>query len=1099
MPTAATCALIWSSERNTYELRHQDSISSISPHSLQAEDGHQFIQLVDGSSFAFQGKHGRLTLRKESRPHGEGYWYAYRNHGRKTLKKYAGRTADLTIARLEEIAEALNASNCSSTDERSRLNEGDIPSVPSSASRQHVQSSPLLAPKLCLPRLHASLVSLVPRERLLTRLDAGLECRLTLLSAPAGFGKTTLVSQWIAHRSIHRSNQGQLPTVAWVSLDAGDNDPIRFWHYVITACQAFHADLGKSALAQLHTVQQLTFEPAPLEASLTLFFNELSQLPNKVILVLEDYHVITSPPIHETVAFLLDHLPVTLHLLLTTRVDPPLPLARLRAHNDLNELRAADLRFLQEETHTFLQQTIPFPLSPEVITHLDTHMEGWATGLRLVALALQGRMTQPEVEHFLTTFSGNHRHILEFFVTELLNAQPQPLQVFLLQTSILSRLTGSLCDAVTERNDSERLIDAVEHANLFLQPLDGSGQWYRYHTLFSEAMQHEARRRLGDDALRSCYGRASLWYEQHGMLIEAVEAALEAHEFARAADLMEQLIGPRHLHEMHELHTLRRWLEALPEAILAQHPRLCLRLALLLLSFSVSDCWIQTSLAPIERPLHMAEHFWQANGNRSGLGEVQAFRALLARMQGDLALAAPLAKQALAWLPESEQQWRGTCLGIIGADELLAGKLHAAQQTFLQTRALFEAARNNYAARFTLLLLGDVCFLQGELRQSAELYREVLTTAGEDLSDKGKALLGLAQLSYEWNALETAEQETREAFDLGTHLADEMLQVHASLVLARIQHAHGQHAQAQHLLHELLARMHPQKPPMLPLLHREILAWQARLELAAGNLAAVERWSTTRAMQHEAVPLLQQEQEDLVLARLLIAQGEKDSALRLLKRLEAGARQHGRTRSQLEILVLMALAHFSSGNLPRATQELRAPSRSVVSTPGPGSNLPQATQELRQALELAQGESYQRSFLDEGEPVLVLLRTILTEVEVREEPLHSYLRNTIHRSLTAETKSVREEPLHSYLRNLVLAFTGQQTEPGEPTYDSELLSPQEQRVLRLLAAGRSKPQIAQELIVSVNTVKTQVRSIYGKLKVTGRKEACDEARHLHLL
>jgi LuxR family maltose regulon positive regulatory protein len=1062
MPKAAVYAVIWSPERDRYELHHQGDRSH---HPLHTEDGSGFIELVDGSSFAFQGKHGRLTLRKESRLHGEGYWYAYRNQGRRTRKKYVGRTTDLTIARLEDIAEAVMAEPRVSTDEHSQVKGGTIPklqagvpaeersaalqrrvpdTVTTSPSERH---TPVLAPKLHLPRLHASLLT---RPRLLTRLDTGLQGKLTLLSAPAGFGKTTVVSQWVAD---HRKRQHH-PPVAWISLDPGDNDPVRFWRYVITACQAFQPGIGQSALALLHTVAR-----SSLELMLRTFLNELASLSHRGILVLEDYHVITSPQIHETLTFLLDHLPAVFHLILITRVDPPLPLARLRARGDLCELHAEDLRFSQEEMAIFLRQALPDALSPEEIRHLDTRLEGWVTGLRLVTLMLQRRLTQREIEHFLATFSGSHRHILEFFVTEVLNAQPEPLQVFLLQTSVLSRLSGSLCDAVTGRNNGEQFLKAVEDANLFLQSLDGSGQWYRYHPLFAEAMQQEARQRFGEDALHAWYSRASVWYEQQSMLTEAVEMALQAREFARAAALIEQNMRPHYAyHEMNEYHTLQRWLGSLPEDVLGQHPRLCSRAALLLVfSWEGRTDSRPSTLAQIERLLHRAECAWQAEGNRNGLGEILTFRAFLNWEQGDFALAARFAREALALLPESESQWRGSCFRIIGEEEMLAGRVHEARQLFQEALALFESAGNSYGAHAALLALAEVCWLQGALRQAAELYRAVSSTTRGDIPNAGKAQLGLARLSYEWNVLETAEQEAQEALDLGTRLQDEALQVQASLVLATIEQAREQTAPAQQRLHALLARLPGGSTHHLPLLDRHILAGQARLSLAARDLAAVERWSTTSAMNRESIPRLHQEQEDLITLRLLMAQGEAEEAIPLLEGWRVEAHQHGRTRSEVEILALMALAYFAQQR------------------PLQGSSL------LREALALAQAEGYQRLFLDEGEEMAALLRVVLP--------------------------TIRKDPSETYVHTLLHAFTQQQYGQEAPFASSspvsarliEPLSPQEQRVLRLLVAGLSNPEIAEALVVSINTVKTQVRSIYRKLNVKSRKEARSAVRGQNLL
>jgi LuxR family transcriptional regulator, maltose regulon positive regulatory protein len=1071
MPKPSLHALIWSEESRRYELSTRGH-----PEQWFVPEHEEpwLLWLETQTSFSFQGQRGRMTVIKEARPRGAGYWYAYHYSGQRNVKRYLGQTSHVTLARLEEIAEALAASIGSSLDERSRAKGTAVPELrgpvpnPIPASRFE-QGGPLLVPKLRPPRLSPSLVT---RPPLLARLDAGLDGKLTLLSAPAGFGKTTLVSQWIADRSTHQSEQHRPPPVAWVSLDSSDNDPVRFWRYIMTACQVWQATPGQSALMLFHTAPQ-----SPLEAVLTLFLNELSQLPRKGILVLEDYHVITTFQIHETLTFVLDHLPATLHLMIITRVDPPLPLPRWRAHNDLCELHTEDLRFSQEETQAFLQQTITFPLSREVIMHLDTHLEGWVAGLRLVALTLQGRMIQQEVEleQVLATFSGDHRHLLEYFVTEVLDAQPEPLQAFLLHTSVLHRLTGSLCDAVTGRNDSEQLLEAMERAGLFLIPLEGGGRWYRYHTLFAEAMQHEARRRLGDEAVRSCSNRASVWYEHHDMLIEAVEAALEAQAFARAAVLLEQIIKPHYAQEVYEYHTLHRWLDAFPEAILGQHPRLCLRLAMLLL-FS-SERRAPASPIPIERLLHLAEQAFQAEDNYSGLGEVGAARALIARLQGNVALAARLARQALAWLREGEQQWRAGCLRCLGEEERLSGQLHKARQTLLEAQALFAAAGNSYATRDTLLALGEVCFLQGELHQAAELYRAALAAAGEDLADTGQALLGLARLSYEWNDLAAAEQEAQEAVDLGTRFADESLQVHASLVLADIQQARGQTAQAQHRLQVLLAQMQPHHPPLL---HQEIRVALARLQLAALDLTAVEHWSITSAMQRESLPLLLQEQEELLVARLLLAQeqatvprpavpegshvrdmaGRKskgDETLHLLERRQVEARRQGRTRSDVEMLVLMALLHFAHQRQS------------------------QAWQRLREALALAYAEGYQRLFLDEGEPMLALLRAVL--------PM------------------IGKEPPDTYVRTLLRAFAWQHLEQVAPAAAGppgsarliEPLSPQEHRVLRLLVAGFSNPEIAEAMVVSNNTVKTQVQSIYRKLGVSSRKEAREAVRGQHLL
>jgi LuxR family maltose regulon positive regulatory protein len=909
---------------------------------------------------------------------------------------------------------------------------------------------PLLTTKLHIPQARRDLV---PRPRLFARLNQGLSSKLTLVSAPAGFGKTTLVSTWLATRNA----QQELPSAAWVALDTGDNDPVRFWRYVITACQTFDAAIGQSALALLHTAQQPAWEIV-----LTMCINDLAQLSGKGILVLEDYHVITAPQIHEMVVFLLDYLPTTLHLIMTTRSDPPLPLARLRAQPDLNELRAADLRFSLSETQTFLQHALSCPLAPEMIERLEARTEGWVTGLRLVALTLQGRPeSAPQtMEQLLVTLTGSRRHIFAYFITEVLNAQPASLQEFLLRTSVLSRLTGSLCNAVTGRDDSEMILEQLERANMFLLPLDGSGQWYRYHALFAEAMHHEARRRLGEEHLRALSHMASRWYTQHGWLTEAVEAALAAQDFPGAADLIERSIAPELV--QNEYHTLRRWLEHLSEEVLHAHPQLCMIYAMAILF--TSDRRAPATMARLQMPLQRAEQHWRAEENAPKLGEVLAFRSLVTLWQGDQHQAFIVAKQALALLPAGETQWRRMSLDVVSMEELLSGKLRAARQTITESRALWQAVGNVYGTLAATLTLGEVCARQGELQQAAQLYRQVLTEAEQASMDRhqtlsriGRARLGLGALALEWNDLETAEQHATHAVTIGQQVADEELRVRSSLLLARLKHMRGETAEAQQLLHTLIAQTPQQR--WLSLL-REVRAYQARLALASGDLVTVERFLTS-TQQDDAVARLQQEQEALLVARLRIAQGEAEEALRLLEPWRDEAHIQGRTHSALEIMVLQSLAYFVQHDLPRATET------------------------LRQALTKAQAEGYQRLFLDEGEAMAALLRVVWREV--KEEPLVTYVRTL----LRAFVRELSDGAMRPHSNQMALP-------PLESAFLVEPLSPQERRVLRLLTVGLSNAEIARELVVSINTIKTQVQSIYRKLNVHSRQEARDAARHLHL-
>jgi LuxR family maltose regulon positive regulatory protein len=1039
MSKIAKRVLTWSNERHAYEW--SSPRSSYAHSSLPVEKALR----VDGSSFSFQGKHGHLTLRKETRLYGEGYWYAYRTQDHRTHKKYVGRSADLTISRLEKIAKTIEAELRLLINERLPRQEISLSDKAFSPDQEigveHPLSPeepvPLLLPKFSFPRPQASLLL---RKHLLARLDRYINYKLTLLSAPAGFGKTTLVSQWL----LVRNQYTHASTVSWVALDAGDNDPIRFWYSLLTACQKVQAGAKQSALTLFQTPSP------PLERVLLHFLNNLSALTHPFLLVLEDYHNITSPHIHEMMSFFLDHLPSQIHLIITSRVDPPLPLARLRARNELQELGATDLRFSQEETEIFLQQSIPAALSSDIIARLNTGLEGWVTGLRLITLALQGSTSQQEVEHFLTTFSGSHRHILEYFVTEVLDAQSEPIQHFLLRTSMLHRLTGSLCNAVTEQQESTAYLEAIERANLFLYPLDDNGQWYRYHALFAEAMQHEARRRLGDEVLRVSAQKACHWYEQHGLLSEAIETALEAQAFTQAANLIERNIKPHYAYQKRkEYYTPRRWMDILPTPILSQHPDLCSHFALLLLFRWDGQPDLQPStLAQIETFLQLAERFWQAEENQGKQAELLAFRSLLARLQGDLPLSASFARQALAGLPEDQYQWRGATLSSIGTEEFRAGRLHSAKLTLQEAHRLFNTAGNQHGARAVLLLLGKVAFLQGELQLAAELYHQILTLVGEDNHDRAEALLGLARLSYEWNDLHTAEQRVHEVFKLNEQLANEEIHVHATLMQAYIVHAYGNTELAQQTLYTLLARAQTQQSASL---QQEILALQARFRLAAGDFIAVERWWSSRAAYGEQAPSsLQEEAEELLLARLLTAQTKTEEAIHLLTQRLDEAHEQGRIRSEIQILILLTHIHTTSGHKP------------------------QANASLERALMLAHAEGYQRIFLDEGKELINPLRAVLRTLE----------------------KEAPRKYTHDLLFTLSLQYK-QQTTPISPISAllTEPLSLQEQRVLHLLADGLSNREIAEALVVSINTVKTQVQSIYRKLNVKSRKEVRNMVPH----
>ncbi len=499
MPKIARYNLAWSPLHQTYELYESQSnrVLNVVPESPA------WLEWVSQiSSFAFHGRNGSYTAYKELKQRGEGYWYAYARVGGKLTKRYLGRSINLTLPRLEQAAQELwlDVPQKGSVHRNARSVLTDL------------TADPLLATKLHVPRPRPHLVH---RPRLVQRLQQGMEQALTLISAPVGFGKSTLLSDWLALCDI---------SVAWLSLESQDNEPIRFLSYLVAALQTadLHLDTTRQALLH-HPVQ-----PPSMEAMLTPLINDLliqsETAQEHFVLVLDNYQVITDRFIHYALTFLLEHLPPQMHLVIATREDPPLPLAQLRGRDDLLEIRATDLRFTQKEAATFLIEVMELPISREASALLQTRTEGWITGLQLAAFSLQGR---DDPEAFITAFSGSHHYVLDYLLEEVLNRQSQAVQDFLLQTCILDRLSAPLCDAVRQQGGSQDLLDFLERSNLFLVALDDKGQWYRYHRLFAEALRHRLQQ-TAPELARDLYQRANRWYEQQGLFAEAFSHTMAA-------------------------------------------------------------------------------------------------------------------------------------------------------------------------------------------------------------------------------------------------------------------------------------------------------------------------------------------------------------------------------------------------------------------------------------------------------------------------------------------------------------------------------------------------------------------------------------------
>jgi LuxR family transcriptional regulator, maltose regulon positive regulatory protein len=665
-------------------------------------------------------------------------------------------------------------------------------SVSETRQRQPTGAENILRTKLMAPRVPAGLVQ---REALLSRLDEGLARKLTLITAPTGFGKTTLTSQWIHTRPF--------PS-AWVSLDPADDDPNRFWDYLITALRSFDPALGRTALAALHTTQQ----PFSAGVILTPLINELAALPDPCVLVLEDYHAITSPEIHASVAFLLNHLPDGLHLVIISRIQPRLPLAILRARNQLVEIDAADLRFSLSEARALLAQASKGLAIDAVAAWLEERTEGWAAGLRLAAIALGNQVDAEQTERWLAGFSGSHPFISDYLIGEAFANQDAETQTFLLQTAFLSQVCGPLCDAVTGRDDADSRLAALEQANLFITQIGtGAGRlWYRYHPLFAEAIEQIARQQLGEASIRSQREQASRWFAEQGMLPEAIQAALEARAFDQAARQIEANLERRGLTE---LVSLRRWVEQIPPAVLTEHPEVCFNYAQALLYST--DRFSPATPALLEPWIEKAEAAWRTQGDEPRLGQALAFRGLVAWFHGDFQQAFQLSRQSLDQLPEQDIYWRGSALLAVAYDEIFSGRVGMALERTLEAKALLAAAQNEPGALAATQILADIYFLLGEMEQAEQTSRQVIVDArgGEEiLDDQGSAWLCLSRVAYERDDLAEAERYARLAVDAGQRRSNEWLMAFAAAALAQTNAARGETGLAQAVLREAGAKVY---------------------------------------------------------------------------------------------------------------------------------------------------------------------------------------------------------------------------------------------------------------------------------------------------
>jgi LuxR family maltose regulon positive regulatory protein len=918
-------------------------------------------------------------------------------------------------------------------------------------------SEPLLLTKLYIP---PSRPNVVLRPRLIERMNEGLSGKLTLISAPAGFGKTTLISEWTANCE---------RPVAWLSLDEGDKDLVRFLSYMVAAIQTIKAGIGEGLLAALQSPQT-----PQAEAILTTLINEISNFPKNFLLVLDDYHIIDSQPVDKALTFLVKHQPPHMHLLIATREDPSLPLARLRARGQLTELRAADLRFTPAEATEFLNHVMGLNLRDTDISALEARTEGWIVGLQLAALSIQGRS---DTASFIQAFTGSHRFILDYLVDEVLRHQPEQISSFLLKTAILDRFSAGLCNAVTERQDGKEMLDILERSNLFLIPLDDQRQWYRYHHLFAEVLQKHLME-VQPERVSILHQQAGAWYEHNGLRPDAIRHALAAKDFERAAGLIE-LAWPAAEEGSIRQSAWLSWVKALPEGLVLARPVLNVCYAYALLG--------RGELEAAQARFNDAERKLEPTDTMKGQRETPSFemvvvdqeqwkslpatiavgRAYIAQTLGNIPDTVRYASRVLE-LTEAAPFRHSQASMLLGMSYWASGDLEAADRVFAEYTMKLREAGNLPDAISTTVVLGEIRLVLGHLQEAIRTIEQLLhyvMDQGEPISPQAADLYReLGELYLEQGRLEAAAKQFRSSKELGEKAELPVWRYRWYIAQARLSAAQGDQDRALALLDEA-ERLYIRTP--LPDT-RPISAIKARIWLLQGRLAQAMEWVREQGSSPEDALSYLREYDYLTLARILIAQYQSDpiedtmhAVLRLLDRSFKAAEEGKRLGSVIEILALLGLAHQAQGD-----------STSALTV-------------LKRALSLAEPEGYIHIFVGEGPSMVALLRdaikhgispTFVNQLLERSEGRETFTRHL--------TESALQKISEAYPVKTLLV---------------EPLSERELDVLRLLRTELNGPEIARELVVSLNTLRTHTQHIFAKLGVNNRRAAVRRAEELDLL
>ncbi|MGD9933049.1 MAG: LuxR C-terminal-related transcriptional regulator [Dehalococcoidia bacterium] len=901
-------------------------------------------------------------------------------------------------------------------------------------------ASPVLATKFFRPRRRPGII---PRQRLLERLDRGLQAKLTLISAPPGFGKTTLLAEWLA------SLNGPERSVAWLSLDAGDDQPAGFWTYVITALQTVQPEVGKDALAMLQSPPL-----PPIEGVLRPILNEIAGLPRDLMLVLDDYQVIETGEVHDGVAFLLDHTPPNMHMVIASRADPMLSLSRLRVRGELSEIRAADLRFTAEEAAAFLNGAMGLDLSPQQIAALEARTEGWIAALQLAALSMQGR---DDVAGFIGAFKGDDRYIVDYLVDEVLQRQPEGVRRFLLETSILDRLSAPLCEAVTGEQGARAILESLERGNLFVVPLDDKRQWYRYHHLFADVLRtHLADREPG--LVPGLHVRASEWYAQEGQSDRAIRHALAANDMPRAAGLVE--LESEEAMRRHQPHRLIEWVNELPEGLVRSMPVLSTYYAMAIQGMgeleraaSFLDDAERWLAAPGQPGMVVVDHA----GFEVLASRIPCARGYLTIAAGDAEATGELAARALKLLPLDEHHWRGTAFALRGLSHWVRGELDTAQPFHTEAVASLERAGDTLLAMISASNDAELQKARGRLGAARETLEQALQfPARHGLpTSPGAANLhfALSELDYEYNDLDGARRHLLAGEEFLDSPVPTSIPYRHCLAQARLRQGEGDFDAACDALDEAERRFLRGAVPNT----RPASAWKARVRLMQGRVADALDWARAQGLSAADEPAYAREYGHLTLARVLIAQlrdggvgTSADEVDGLLERLCAAAEPNGRVGALIDVYMLRAHLAATVDDVPRALAH------------------------LGRALAIAEPEGYVRTFVDEGPPLRDLLR---------------------HAAAAGVGGA--------YARQLLAAFESPSTavpraRPGVGVL-AEPLTAREIEILRLVAAGMQNQEIADHLVLSVATVKRHIANAYGKLDVGNRTAAVARATELKIL